>query len=217
MKREKKQLARNQKISAVSGAVLIILLFCFLATIIVGILNLMSRLTSIREHPFRVLASGRELQNDMDNVRISIEQLKHINTPEVVTELREQISVFYDDADMRLAVIEKSYQGGKEDTDQLRNLLNEMHREQERFFNYAAEEDRSEEEITAYSARYLDPVYDEFDHCIENIMDFAGTRFEYFYQQAFVRRILQDYNKILHNIWTYPHHLRYNNNANWKS
>ena len=164
MKREKKQLARNQKISAVSGAVLIILLFCFLATIIVGILNLMSRLTSIREHPFRVLASGRELQNDMDNVRISIEQLKHINTPEVVTELREQISVFYDDADMRLAVIEKSYQGGKEDTDQLRNLLNEMHREQERFFNYAAEEDRSEEEITAYSARYLDPVYDEFDH-----------------------------------------------------
>lgn len=185
MKREKKQLARNQKISAVSGAVLIILLFCFLATIIVGILNLMSRLTSIREHPFRVLASGRELQNDMDNVRISIEQLKHINTPEVVTELREQISVFYDDADMRLAVIEKSYQGGKEDTDQLRNLLNEMHKEQERFFNYAAEEDRSEEEITAYSARYLDPVYDEFDHCIENIMDFAGTRFEYFYQQAY--------------------------------
>ena len=71
MKREKKQLVRNKKISFVSGMTLIVLLAGFLLFIIFSIRSLVLRLEDIRNHPFQVMDAGGCLRNDVDNVRIS--------------------------------------------------------------------------------------------------------------------------------------------------
>ncbi len=184
MKREKRQMARNQKISSVSGTVLIILLVCFLASIIVGVMNLMAQLTSIREHPLQVIASGRELQNDIDSVRISFEQLKHINTSEVVEDVRQQAREIYQDAEVQLSVIQERYMGDPDEVARLSELMAEIRQEQADFLDYAAAADRSEEEIIDYSTRHLEEIYDEFSQTMEQVMDYANARFDYFYGQA---------------------------------
>ena len=53
MKKESLQLAKNKKISAIAGTVLIVLLAVFLFSIIFSVTNLMSRLDDIRTHPLR--------------------------------------------------------------------------------------------------------------------------------------------------------------------
>ena len=62
-----------------------------------------------------MLDAGGNLQNDVDNVRLSFEQLKNINTPEVVADVREQIQVFYEDAEHQMNIIEKRYLGADSD------------------------------------------------------------------------------------------------------
>ena len=54
-------------------------------------------------------------RQDVDNVRLSFEQLKNINTPEVVADVREQIQVFYEDAERQMNIIEKRYLGDDSD------------------------------------------------------------------------------------------------------
>ena len=126
MKKESLQLAKNKKISAIAGTVLIVLLAVFLFSIIFSVTNLMSRLDDIRTHPFKVLDAGGNLQNDVDNVRLSFEQLKNINTPEVVADVREQIQVFYEDAERQMNIIEKRYLGDDSDVEALREYMAEM-------------------------------------------------------------------------------------------
>ncbi len=184
MKREKRQLARNKKISVLSGTTLIVLLAVFLLFIIFSIRSLVMRVEDIRNHPFQVMGAGSMMRNDVDNVRISFEQLRHINTPEVVSDVRQQIEVFYDDAKERLEVIEECYLGEPEEVESLRNLLEEMRLEQERFLDYAGAEERSEEEIISYSTAHLDEVSEEFDRQLDSILSYASGRFDYFYQQA---------------------------------
>ena len=140
MKREKKQLVRNKKISFVSGMTLIVLLAGFLLFIIFSIRSLVLRLEDIRNHPFQVMDAGGCLRNDVDNVRISFEQLRHINTPEVVADVRQQIQVFYEDAEDRLDIIEECYLGDPSEVDSLRKLMGEMQAEQDQFLDYAAAE-----------------------------------------------------------------------------
>lgn len=184
MKREKKQLVRNKKISFVSGMTLIVLLAGFLLFIIFSIRSLVLRLEDIRNHPFQVMDAGGCLRNDVDNVRISFEQLRHINTPEVVADVRQQIQVFYEDAEDRLDIIEECYLGDPSEVDSLRKLMGEMQAEQDQFLDYAAAADRSEEEIISYSTAHLEEVNEAFDAQLEGILEFAGDRFDYFYDRA---------------------------------
>ncbi len=184
MKREKKQLIRNKKISFVSGTALIVLLAVFLLFIIFSVRSLVMKLEDIRNHPFQVLNAGAQLRNDVDNVRISFEQLRHINTPEVVADVRQQIEVFYEDAEEQLEIVEECYLGEKEEIRSLRELMNEMQREQDQFLIYAAAAERSEAEIVSYSMEHLDEVNEGFDRQLELVMAYATERFDYYYEQA---------------------------------
>lgn len=184
MKKESLQLAKNKKISAIAGTVLIVLLAVFLFSIIFSVTNLMSRLDDIRTHPFKVLDAGGNLQNDVDNVRLSFQQLKNINTPEVVADVREQIQVFYEDAERQMNIIEKRYLGDDSDVEALREYMAEMQQEQDAFLDYAAAADRSEEEIVSYSSEHLEQVNEAFDKQLEGILKYARQRFEYFYSAA---------------------------------
>lgn len=184
MKREKRQLARNRRISSASGVVLIVLLMVFLMCMIMSVRSLTARLNDIREHPFRVMDAGGKLQNDVDNVRLIFEQLRHINTPEVVEDIRNRIANFYQDGEAQLNVIEERYLGDPEDVKQLRELMEEMRKEQDSFLNYAAAADRSEEEIIAYSTKHLDETGEAFDEQLEEIISYAREKFLFFYDQA---------------------------------
>ena len=184
MNKEKQQLTRGKKISVISGAVLIVLLIAFLIFIILGVRNVLSSLDNIRNHPYQVLDAAGTLQNDVDNVRISFEQLQNINTPEVVEDVRGRIQVFYEDAEKQLDVMEDRYLGNPEEIQHLRDLMKEMKQEQDVFLDYAAADDRSEEEIVAYRSEYLDHIYEEFDQQIDSILEFARQKFAFFYGQA---------------------------------
>ena len=105
-----------------------------------------------------MLGAGNGLRNDIDNVRLSFEQLKNINTPEVVEDVRQQIQVFYEDAQERLDVIEECYLGDPKEIENLRGLMEQMRRNQDDFLDYAAAANRSEEEIVSYSTEHLDQV-----------------------------------------------------------
>ncbi len=184
MKREKKQLARNKKISSASGAALVVLLIVFLICMIISVRSLTSKLDAIQEHPFRVMDAGGKLQNDVDNVRIIFEQLRHINTPEVVADIRERIGNFYEDGETQLNVIEDRFLGNQEDVKRLRRLLEEMQREQDSFLDYAAAADRSADEIVAYSTEHLNEINEAFDDQLSEIISYARDKFQYFYEQA---------------------------------
>ena len=184
MKREKKQLERNRKVSSISGIALIVLLAGFLLFMIFSVRSLLTRLEDIRNHPFQVMDAGGRLRNDVDNVRISSEQLRHINTPEVVADVREQIQVFYEDAETRLDIIEACYLGDPEEVSALRELMAQMQQEQDEFLDYAAAANRSEEEIVSYSTAHLEEVNEAFDQQLRGILDYAGDKFDYFYEQA---------------------------------
>lgn len=184
MQREKRQLVRNKKISSVSGAVLVVLMICFLAFILFSITQLMTNLTTIRNHPFQVLSAGSDLQNDIDNIRISFEQLKNINTPEVVVAIREQMEDTYQDAWKKLEIMESCYLGDQKELETLRALMEQMVEEQNQFLDYAAADDRSAAEITSYKTQNLEDTYQQFAGQLEGVLKFARDRFEYFYQQA---------------------------------
>lgn len=184
MKKEDLQLEKNKKISRISGIILVVLLVGFLFSMIFGISHLMSRLDDIQNHPYKVLTAGSKLQNDIDNVRISFEQLKHINTPKVVADVREQIADFYEDAEQQLKIIEGSYLGKKSVIDDLHTSMDEMKEEQDKFLSYAAAADRSEEEIVSYNDRHLQKVNEAFDTYLEQILDYARDKFTFFYGKA---------------------------------
>lgn len=184
MKSEKKRIAKSQRISAVSGCVLVVLLIGFLAFTIFSVRHLMDRLDDIRNHPLRVIDAGGKIQNDMDNVRLSFEQLSHINTPEIVEEIRGNLTAFYEDAQFQMQELTDSYRGEPENLERLEELMGTIRREQERFLNYAAEETRSEEEIDAYGTEHLEKLNREFDAEMEGILEFARERVEYFYSEA---------------------------------
>ena len=86
----------------------------------------MERLDDIRRHPFQVMDAGGTLQNDMDRIRNSFEQLKHINTPKVVEEIRNEISLIYEDTDRQMAILRGSYLGDQEDLENLSELMDEI-------------------------------------------------------------------------------------------
>lgn len=184
MKREERELKKGKKILTISGTALIILAVGFLAFIIFSVMTLLSSLDTIREHPFRVISAGRQLQTEIDNVRISFEQLRNINTPEVVEDIRQQIQVYYSDAQEQLDVMEESYLGDPEDIANLSRLLEQMRTEKDGFLDYAAADDRSREEIVAYSTEHLDQINEEFDEQLESILTYAEGKFDYFYHQA---------------------------------
>lgn len=184
MKDEKKQLNKGKRISIISGIILIVLLILFLISIIWGVRNVLSSLDKIKNHPYRVLNAAGTLQNDVDNVHISFEQLKNINTPEVVESVRDQTRIFYEDAEEQLNIIEQQYLGDPQDVQNLRALMEEMQKQQDEFLDYAAADERSEEEIVAYREAYLNQTYEEFDNQLELILDYARQKFTYFYQQA---------------------------------
>lgn len=184
MKREKRQLARNKKIASGSGAALIILLVAFLVFMIFSVRSLLTKLDDIREHPFRVIDAGGKLQNDVDNVQISFEQLRHINTPEVVEEVRAQAIQFYGDAEAHLQVIEECYLGEERQAQRLRQLIENLRQEQRAFLEYAAAGERDGEDISDYVTQHLDPLYGAVDQALAEIMETARDRFDYFYEEA---------------------------------
>ena len=71
MQREKKRLLKSKKISSLSGWFMVVLLIAFLFYTIYSVTRLMAWLEDIRQHPIQVLSAGAELQNDIDNVRLS--------------------------------------------------------------------------------------------------------------------------------------------------
>ena len=184
MEREKQRLAKSQKISKVSGWVLVVLLSVFVLFTIFSVRHLMERLDDIRRHPFQVMDAGGTLQNDMDRIRNSFEQLKHINTPKVVEEIRGEISLIYEDTDRQMEILRESYLGDQEDLENLSELMDEIGKEQDAFLDYAAADDRSEDEIVSYSTRHLEELYQEFDSQLGEVLDFARNKVEYFYFEA---------------------------------
>ena len=184
MQREKKRLKKSRKISSISGWFLVALLVAFLLYTIYSLTSLMSLMEDIRTHPVQVLFAGGELQSDIDNVRISFEQLKNINTPEVVEDVRKQIQVIYEDAQQQLDVIEERFLGDAKEVEKLGELMEQMQADQAAFLSYAAAADRSEEEIVSYSSEHLDQVNEEFDRQLEKILDYADARLNDFYQEA---------------------------------
>ena len=184
MQREKKRLLKSKKISSLSGWFMVVLLIAFLFYTIYSVTRLMAWLEDIRQHPIQVLSAGAELQNDIDNVRLSFEQLKNINTPEVVEDVRGQIQVFYEDAREQLDIIEECYLGDPQEIHRLRELMEQIQEHQDAFLNYAAAANRSEEEIIAYSTEYLEENDDEFDNQLDGVMTYARGRLSYFYQEA---------------------------------
>lgn len=184
MEREKQRLAKSQKISKVSGWVLVVLLSVFVLFTIFSVRHLMERLDDIRRHPFQVMDAGGTLQNDMDRIRNSFEQLKHINTPKVVEEIRNEISLIYEDTDRQMAILRGSYLGDQEDLENLSELMDEIGKEQDAFLDYAAADDRSEDEIVSYSTRHLEELYQEFDSRLGKVLDFARNKVGYFYSEA---------------------------------
>ncbi len=184
MQREKKRLVKTRRISAVAGWFLLALLTAFLLYTIYGVIQQLSWLDDIQEHPIQVLGAGNGLRNDIDNVRLSFEQLKNINTPEVVEDVRQQIQVFYEDAQERLDVIEECYLGDPKEIENLRGLMEQMRRDQDDFLDYAAAANRSEEEIVSYSTEHLDQVNALFDQQLEGVLEYANGRLAYFYQAA---------------------------------
>ena len=184
MEREKQRLAKSQKISKVSGWVLVVLLSVFVLFTIFSVRHLMERLDDIRRHPFQVMDAGGTLQNDMDRIRNSFEQLKHINTPKVVEEIRGEISLIYEDTDRQMEILRESYLGDQEDLENLSELMDEIGKEQDAFLDYAAADDRSEDEIVSYSTRHLEELYQEFDSQLGEVLDFARNKVGYFYSEA---------------------------------
>lgn len=184
MKREQERLKRSRRISNISGLILLPLLLLFLLFTIYSVQHLMSRLADMRNHPFQVLSAGSRLGNDIDNVRLSSEQLKNINTPQVVSDIRVQIADFYEDAYDQIDLIEGAYLGDLAEVAQLRQLLGEIEQEQGKFLDYAAAADRSEEEIVSYSTHYLDDVFQNFDDVLDGVLEFARNRMERFYTEA---------------------------------
>ena len=184
MEREKQRLAKSQKISKVSGWVLVVLLSVFVLFTIFSVRHLMERLDDIRRHPFQVMDAGGTLQNDMDRIRNSFEQLKHINTPKVVEEIRNEISLIYEDTDRQMEILRESYLGDQEDLEKLSELMDEIGKEQDAFLDYAAADDRSEDEIVSYSTRHLEELYQEFDSQLGEVLDFARNKVGYFYFEA---------------------------------
>ncbi len=184
MIREKKQMKRNKKISNISGILLIVLLVVFLFSIIFGVTSLMSNLDNIQSHPFQVLNAGSKLQNDIGNIRIRFEQLRQINTPEVVEEIRVLIEDDYQDAQEQLKIISEAYAGDKKDVEQLTSMLDEIKVAKEKFLTYAALANRSEEEIITYQKNHLDKLNQQFDRQLDEILEYARNRFNYFYESA---------------------------------
>lgn len=184
MNNEKDKLLKIQKISTISGVILIGLLVCFLFLSIFSVKNLMSRLNDIRNHPFKVLDAGRNIQNDIDNVRITFEQLKNINTLDVVNDVRDRVKVFYDDIDLQIVSIEENYLGEKEDVYVLKNSLKEMKDAYSEFLEYVADDERSEAEIVYYNTKHINEVNEKFDLQLSGILDYAKNKFDYFYSEA---------------------------------
>lgn len=184
MKREQIEISKKSRVSAISGAALVILAAGFLLFIIFSVRNLLTSLDNIRNHPFYVLDAGHQLQTDVDKVRISFEQLRHVNTPEVVADIRKQIQEFYDDADEQMAVMRERFLGEQEEIETLQSLLSEMKEEQNAFLDYAAAADRSEAEIIAYSTENLERINVAFDGQLDSILTYARNKFNFFYDEA---------------------------------
>ena len=55
-----------------------------------------------------------------------------------------------------------AYLGDQEDLENLSELMDEIGKEQDAFLDYAAADDRSEDEIVSYSTRHLEELYQEF-------------------------------------------------------
>ncbi len=184
MKREKKRLARSSRISSVSGGLLVFLLIVFLSVSVYSIQSIMNRLETIREHPYEVLNAGRKAQEDISKIRLSFEQLKNINTPEVVEDVRGQIDAFYEDVQLQISVIEENFLGEPQEVERLVALTGEMRKDQDAFLEYAAAADRSEEEIIAYTNQHLEEINQAFDEQLTLILEYANKKFDGFYMQA---------------------------------
>lgn len=184
MEKEQREIKKREKIVAISGTALVVLATGFLIFVIFSVQTLLSSLESIRNHPFKVINAGSALQTDVDNVRLSFEQLRNINTPEVVDEIRLQMDAYYSDTENQLSIMKDKYMGDPDDISRLAEMLEGMREEQNHFLDYAAAADRSREEIVAYNAENLAEINQSFDAQLESILDYSRNKFEFLYNQA---------------------------------
>ena len=188
MRKVGKQSQRTRKprnrAALVAGASLLILLLVFLGATLFNTGRLMEQLRMISEHPFVVVDAAGTAQSYLDHSRIATERLRDENSVDTVRVVRQELEDYYAMLETPLDSIRQRYLGSREDLERLEEALSEYKAANETLLEYAAAEDRSEEEIDAFCEETVDQWYNSANSCLELIMETARGKFDYYMDSA---------------------------------
>lgn len=172
----KDQLKRGQLLSSVSTVILVLLMFIYLLTTIVGSAMLAKQTDIISDHPFEVVISTGDMKQYISEMNLRTGRLQRHHNAEDIELASEALESLYSSAKEPLDKLEKLYLGDREDIQALRDTLTILKTEQTRFLEYVSGDMVTSEMIEMYEQEHLQSLYADALSETEHITEVAQKK-----------------------------------------
>lgn len=166
----------EQRLSVISTAILIVLMFCYLVMTISNSAKLAAQTEIISDHPFEVVISAGDVKLYVSEMSLRTGRLvRHFSTDDVAF-ARASLEELDHSLETPMAQIQKLYLGDAADVQALNDVLALLRREQTVYLDFCTRLDTTVEDIEAYAQEHLQPLYDEALRRTEEIINIAQAK-----------------------------------------
>lgn len=151
----------DQRVSALSTAILILLMLMYLVISITNSASLAKQTEIISGHPFEVVISAGDVKLYLSEMCLRTERMQRHHNEEDVAIARIALENLSASLEEPLAQIEKLYLGNAEDVQAIKRTLAQLQAEQAAFLDFVSRPDVTDKEIDAYTQERLQPLYDQ--------------------------------------------------------
>ena len=166
----------GQRVSIVSTAILILLMFSYLIMSIRNSSSLAKQTEIISGHPFEVVNSIGDIKLNISEMRLRTERMQRHRSAEDVAIARNALKNIYLSLEEPLFRVEDLYLGDLEDIRALNGTLELLRTEQDVFFEFALRPGLTDKEIEGYEQEHLQPLYDKALAQAEGIIAVAQAK-----------------------------------------
>ncbi|MCD7991341.1 MAG: response regulator [Clostridia bacterium] len=161
---------RSQRMSIVSMAVLILLMFCYLIMTITNSSRLAAQTEIISAHPFEVVISAGDVKLYVSEMSLRTGRLVRHFSADDIEFARTSLEELDRSVQTPVAKIQELYLGDGEDIHRLKETLELLEVKQRDYLDFCARPDTTAEDIEAYAQEHLQPVYDQVLEQTEDII-----------------------------------------------
>lgn len=164
---------KGERLHLFSTTLLILLMISYLIMTVNSTKEIVTQTDIISDHPSEVIKAAGDLQLQISEMSLRMGRLLIYHSDKDIRIIEETIEKLYPTLEEPLQQINELYLGDKEDVSDLRETMDQLHIEHDRFFDYAFSATRTEKEIEAYEQKILQPLYDKATSQTERVIESA--------------------------------------------